>query len=108
MLFFLKYCRALYIILYIYAIFYINTTAYENQYKDLLEAITLEHQGKSAVQLCHKHLLKGEEFFSPIWKDILSRQISVPNKNATYPDSHFFYEQINRKRIFLAEFRYWE
>ena len=85
-----------------------NTTAYENQYKDLLEAITLEHQGKSAVQLCHKHLLKGEEFFSPIWKDILSRQISVPNKNATYPDSHFFYEQINRKRIFLAEFRYWE
>lgn len=85
-----------------------NATAYENQYRDLLDAITLEHQGESVAQLCHKHLLKNDDFFSPIWKDILSRQTSVPNKNATYPDNHFFYEQINRKKIFFAEFRYWE
>ncbi len=85
-----------------------NATAYENQYRNLLDAITMEHHGKSTVQLCHNHLLTSDEFFSPIWKDILSRQLSVTNKNATYPDNHFFYEQINRQKIFLAEFRYWE
>lgn len=85
-----------------------NTTAYENQYRDLLEAIIMERHGKSITELCKKHLPKSKDFFSPIWKDILLRQIPSSDKKADYPDNHFFYEQINHQKIFLAEFRYWE
>lgn len=85
-----------------------NATAYEDQYKDLLDAIVLERQGENSTQLCYKHISQNDDFFIFIWKDILGRQESgLVNKNS-YPDNYFFYEQINRKKIFLAEFRYWE
>lgn len=85
-----------------------NATAYEAQYKDILKTIILEHQGKNITSICNKHLSIEDDFFSPIWRDIMSRQDSASKQDTNYVDNPFFYKQINQKKIYFAEFRYWE
>ena len=46
-------------------------------------------------------------FFIPIITDIRNRHSSQKLKN-TYVENHKFYQTINQKKIFLAEFRFWD
>lgn len=85
-----------------------HRSVYENVYGQLLEIILDEHRGIDIVQRCNTLLnsLKADSFFTPLLKDIIRR--NRHESNCSYKDNAFYYENMNRLRIFFAEFRFWE
>lgn len=88
-----------------------HETKYEAVYKDLFDLIAKEHVGESSniIKKCDALLKKDslDMFFKCIITDIKYRN-SNDGKIQIYNDNNFFYESLNTKKIFLAEFRFWE
>lgn len=85
-----------------------NTTIYETVYKHLLKIIIAENKGENIINDC-LHLydtLEKDSFFIPLVGDIMDR--NHYQLDYSYNDNQFYYKQMNRLRIFLAEFRFWE
>lgn len=88
-----------------------NSTQYDNIYKKITDLIIMEHK-KDTINL--NNLLEGmisqdiESFFIPIIKDIKIRTQNHPIENNVRSSNIQFYHILNKYKIFLAEFRFWE
>ena len=87
-----------------------NQTRYEIMYRKIAALIfNCDNTSKKIIRECDilldsKHT---PSFFIPIITDIRNRHSSQKLKN-TYVENHKFYQTINQKKIFLAEFRFWD
>lgn len=88
-----------------------KSTQYEDVYKGILDILILEHrqQTQEVVERISLLLLNApSQFFLPILEDIKIRNTQQSKREKDYSDNHVFYRAINKHRIFLAEFRFWE
>ncbi len=88
-----------------------NATQYDNIYKDLMELAVLENKGeKTEVILMIEKVLSENVplFFIPILNDMKGRNSEVFTKQSNYNDNVNYYRSLNKHKIFLAEFRFWE
>lgn len=85
-----------------------NKTIYEDPYKSLLNIIITEHEGQDVLEQCRaaQRQFKENDFIVTVLSDIIGRLNN--ENNSSYKRNAFFYQNINRLHIFLAEFRFWE
>lgn len=87
-----------------------HATRYEQIYKDLLDIILKERSADidGVLRKCNAILKteKKDSFLGEVLLDIVSRNQS--NQLVKHSENNHFYEVINRNKIFLAEFRFWE
>lgn len=90
-----------------------NATQYEEVYKRLIDQIIYEYSAvdRTAVEISAREILSinPSPFFLPIIEDMILRASTEPKDKAMkYKDNSNYYLAMNRERIFLAEFRFWE
>lgn len=88
-----------------------NPKQYEKIYKKLLDIIILERKNKNQEILQEINEIKLSEldqFFHPILKDIKSRVLKENITKGNYQKNKNLYQALDKYRIFLAEFRFWE
>lgn len=88
-----------------------NATQYEDIYKGLLDILILEYSGQYRNVVDNVDLLLSNppsRFFIPILKDIKARYSPSGISEEGYTDNFMFYEALNKYKVFLAEFRFWE
>lgn len=89
-----------------------HSTQYEDIYKDILDIIVFEH--KECLDLASERLKKLNfrveipAFFQPIINDLKCRIEKTKDTKTNYSSNRNFYSRMNSRRIFLAEFRFWE
>jgi hypothetical protein len=88
-----------------------NATQYDDIYKEIVDLIVLEHRGEKA-EIIRKvdHILSGQTplFFIPLVQNIRIRNSGTNIKQSDYTDNANYYMSLNKHKIFLAEFRFWE
>ena len=88
-----------------------NSTQYEDVYMGILDLLVMERRGQHHELTAKVDALctnLPSQFFIPILKDIKARNSAHNNTAITYLDNNILYEVLNKYRIFLAEFRFWE
>lgn len=88
-----------------------NATQYDDIYKQITDLIILEHSGhEDEVNAKARTVLSqsSSRFFAPVLQGIIKRTDSSPSEDTIYSDNVNLYMSLNKYRIFLAEFRFWE
>lgn len=87
-----------------------HSTRYEDVYCDILHLLIYENcnQNENVINECERLLSDNslDVFFKNIIQDVYFRNTNKPPLN--YSDNMFFYNSINSKKTFFAEFRFWE
>lgn len=88
-----------------------NATQYDDIYKQIVELIILEHLGYAdQVNARAQSILTqvSSNFFIPILRDIIKRTDNSGGEEIKYQDNFNLYMSLNKYKVFLAEFRFWE
>lgn len=87
-----------------------HPTRYEDMYCHILDLLICENsiQTEKLIKTCERLLNSNclDTFFKNIIQDIYSR--NTDHQSLKYSDNMFFYNSINDKKTFFAEFRFWE
>lgn len=88
-----------------------NATQYDDIYKQITDLIILEHTGhENETNIKAQSVLSqnANGFFTPVLQEIIDRTDFSDKIKTGYSENINFYVCLNKYRIFLAEFRFWE